>query len=327
MSRRHRLLRELHFIVHNKPCVLKSRLIVFSIIEIVERNPLDADTCSLLLLPQNRRDDGIMTGHRTRARRIHFTHPRGRGIVVAECLACFLVAGAAAVAAAAAAAAAEIVPTKPPFVVRRRLHQALSAASRSSLLLAFVANPPASPARIAQREDLLKLAFYRRIQERGGCAAFLPPHHDDPVTPSSRTIVGAARVGSAARCIMTASSTASRDSTAPSSDPVNAPVSWLDRVEQLRQFKAEHGHTRVPKRDNNETQRNDGHRQVAASCRGLGTWVQRQRQVRCFPSARSHGATCWLRTHSPSSLRSNIFSPAILLGPTRHRSFQRDETG
>jgi Helicase associated domain len=234
-----------------------------------------------------------MTGHRTKARRIHFTHPRGRWIFVVECLACFLVAGAAAAAtSAAAAAAAEIVPTKPQFVVRRRGQQSPSAASRSSLLLAFVANPPASPARIAQREDLLKLAFYRRIQQRGGCDAFLPPHHDDPVTPSSRTIVGAARVGSAARCKMTASSTASRDTTAPSSDPANAPVSWLDRVEQLRQFKAEHGHTRVPKRYSKEKGSDNGHRQVAASCRGLGAWVQRQRQVCYFPSARSHGATC-----------------------------------
>jgi Helicase associated domain len=229
-----------------------------------------------------------MTGHRTKARRIHLKHPRGRCIVVVECLACVLVAGAAAVAAASAAAAAEIV-------VRRRGQLSLSAASRSSLLLAFVANPPASPARITQREDLFKLAFYRRIQERGCFDAFLPPHRDDPVKPPSTWIVGAARVGSAAKCITTASATASRDSTAPfeapSSDPANAPVSWLDRVEQLRQFKAEHGHTRVPKRDNNETKTNDGHRQVAASCRGLGAWVQRQRQVRYFPSTRSHGAT------------------------------------
>jgi Helicase associated domain len=233
-----------------------------------------------------------MKGHRTKARRIHFTHPRGRWIFVVECLACFLVVGVGAAAASASAAAAEIVPTKPPFVVRRRGQQSPSAASRSSLLLAFVANPPTSPTRITQREDLLKLAFYRRIQERGCCDAFLPPHRDDPVKPPSRTIVGAARVGSAAKCVTTASTTASRDSTAPSLDPATAPVSWLDRVEQLRQFKAEHGHTRVPKRDNNETQRSDGHRQVAASCRGLGAWVQRQRQVCYFPSARSHGATC-----------------------------------
>jgi hypothetical protein len=66
-------------------------------------------------------------------------------------------------------------------------------------------------------------------------------------------------------------------------------VSWMDRFGQLQNFKEMHGHTLVPKRYGNDEmiRQNpaDGggvsvDRQDSSTMRGLGAWVQRQRQVR-----------------------------------------------
>ena len=158
------------------------------------------------------------------------------------------------------------------------------------LLLAFVGNPPASQARPSQRKDLSKLELYGRVH-RGCCSEFLR-RAVQPSSPPTR-MAGSAWVGSAAaRGAMTATSSASLESTASlkgppsttSSSPAGAPLSWLDRVEQLRLFKAQYGHTKVPKRYSSNEKENDSEQRQAnagsSSFRGLGAWVQRQRQVR-----------------------------------------------
>jgi hypothetical protein len=65
-------------------------------------------------------------------------------------------------------------------------------------------------------------------------------------------------------------------------------VSWMERLGQLERFKLVHGHARVPKRyggGGEESRQGAEGSETACSkgpsrARGLGAWVQRQRQVR-----------------------------------------------
>jgi Helicase associated domain len=231
----------------------------------------------------------------TQLRRFPFKHLWWRRFFAAG-LACFVAVEAAAAGTAAAAKKVQVVRAEQQPSVIHGQRQCPSQSPPWLLLLAFVGNPPASQARISHRMDLPKLELYNRRVHRGCCGAFL--RHADQRSAPPRMVAGSAWVGSsaAARGAVAARSSASLESTASlkgppsttSPSPAGAPLSWLDRVEQLRQFKAQYGHAKVPKRynSNEKEKENDSEQRQAnagsASCRGLGAWVQRQRQVRAF---------------------------------------------